>query len=79
MFEKFTFEKKLGIDSSENKWRGLKVMTASFLLAMFGALLVFLGAIETGRVVVVAGITGGFVGMAMHFVSMFRIFRESRK
>jgi len=79
MLEKLTFEKKLGIDSSEKKWRGLKVMTVFFLLAMLGALLVFLGLVEVGRVVVFCGIAGGFVGMAMHFAALFRIFRESRK
>lgn len=79
MLEKITFEKKLGIDSSEKKWRGLKVMTVSFLVAMFGALLAFLGVYEVGRLVVITGITGGFVGMAMHFAAMLRIYRDSRK
>lgn len=44
MFEKFTFEKKLGIDSNEKKYGGLKVGTVSLLIAFAGVLSVALGA-----------------------------------
>lgn len=79
MLEKFTFEKKLGIDSSDKKWRGSKVMTVSFLLVLFGALLFFFGFVEIGRLVVISGIAGSFFGAALHLAAMFRIYKESRK
>ncbi len=71
MFDKFTFEKKLGIDSSEKKWIGLKVMTVSFLVAMFGGLIAFIGLGMLGYWIVVIGVLGGFVGISLHFISMF--------
>ena len=43
MLEKFTFEKKLGIDSSEKKWIGLKIATVSGLVAFSGGFAAFLG------------------------------------
>ena len=77
MSEKFTFEKKLGIDSSEKKYQGLKVITIAFLVAMSGALIAFLGAIDFGRAVIIVGTLGGFVGMLMHFTAMLR--QEKKK
>ena len=71
MLEKFTFEKKLGIDSSEKKYIGLKIATVSFLVAFTGMLIVSLGSREPGYWVVVVGISGGFVGMFFHFLAMF--------
>jgi len=72
MFEKFTFEKKLGIDSSEKKYIGLKVATISFLVALSGILVAFLGLVKHGYWIVVIGVLGGFVGMFLHFLSLFR-------
>ena len=71
MLEKFTFEKKLGVDSSEKKWIGLKIMTVSFLVAMLGALFAVLGLGKVGYWVVVFGVLGGGVGIFLHFLAMF--------
>jgi hypothetical protein len=71
MLEKFTFEKKLGVDSSEKKWIGLKIMTVSFLVAMLGALIAVLGLGKVGYWVVVFGVLGGVVGIFLHFLAMF--------
>lgn len=71
MLEEITFEKKLGIDSSEKKWVGLKIMTVSFLVAICGGLIAFLGLGKLGYWVVVVGVLGGFVGISLHFLAMF--------
>jgi len=73
MFDKFTFEKKLGIDSSERKWVGLKIGTVSGLVAFSGGLVAFLGLGKIGYWIVVAGLLGGLVGMFLHFLSMFTL------
>jgi len=61
MFEKITFEKKLSIDSSENKYIGLKIATVSFLVALSGGLIAFLGLGKVGYWVVVVGVLGGLL------------------
>ena len=71
MFEKFTFEKKLGIDSSEKKYIGLKVATVSGLVAFSGGLIAFIGPGKVGYWIVVAGVVGGIVGLFQHFLAMF--------
>jgi len=71
MFDKYTFEKKLGIDSSEKKWLGLKIATVSGLVAFSGGLVAFLGLGKIGYWILVAGVIGGFVGMFLHFLAMF--------
>jgi hypothetical protein len=71
MFEKITFEKKLGIDSSEKKYLGLKIATVSFLVALSGGLIAFLGLGKIGYWVVVVGVLGGFIGIFLHFLAMF--------
>ena len=71
MFEKITFEKKLGIDSSEKKYIGMKIGTVSFLVALLGGLVAFLGLGKVGYWIVVLGVVGGFVGMFLHFLAMF--------
>ncbi len=71
MFKKITFEKKLGIDSTDKKWRGLKICTVSFFMAFFGFVLVFLSLREIGYWVLVVGVLVGFIGMAIHFREMF--------
>ena len=71
MLEKITFEKKLGIDSSEKKYIGLKVATVSFLVAFTGGLTAFLGLGKIGYWVVVVGVLGGFVGIILHLLAMF--------
>jgi hypothetical protein len=71
MFEKFTFEKKLGIDSREKKWVGLKIATVSGLVALSGGLVAFLGLGKIGYWIVVVGVLGGFVGLSLHFLAMF--------
>ena len=77
MLEKITFEKKLGIDSNDKKWRGLKIMTVSFLVALGGGIVAFIGLGKLGYWVVVSGVLGGFIGMAMHFYAMFSQFFKS--
>ena len=71
MLEKITFEKKLGIDSSDKKWRGLKIMSVSFLVALSGGVLTILGLGKVGYWVVVIGVLGGFVGLAVHLYAVF--------
>ena len=77
MLDIIAIEKKLGIDSSDKKWRGLKLMTVSFLVALGGGILAFIGLGKLGYWVVVAGVLGGFIGMAMHFYAMFSQFSKS--
>lgn len=72
MFENFTFEKKLGIDSSEKKYHGLKIGTLSLLIAFVGVLCVALGAVSFGRFLIVVSFLGMCVGMIMHFYAMAR-------
>jgi len=72
MFENFTFEKKLGIDSSERKYYGLKVGTLSLLVAFVGVLCVVLGAVSLGRILIVVSFLGMCVGMVVHFCAMAR-------
>ena len=76
MLEKITFEKKLGIDSSERKWIGLKVATASGIIALFGALVAWAGLGKLGYWVVVAGVLGGGVGIILHFFAMLTSFAK---
>ena len=71
MLEKFTFEKKLGIDSSEKKWIGLKIATVSGLVAFSGVFAAFLGLGIIAYWIVVVGVLGGFVGLFLHFLAMF--------
>jgi len=71
MFEKFTFEKKLGTDSSVKKWIGLKIATVSGLVAFTGAIVAFLGLGKVAYWIVVGGVVGGFVGVFLHFLAMF--------
>jgi hypothetical protein len=52
MLKKITFEKKLGIDSREPKWRGLKIATVSALVAFSGGALAFAGFGRVGVFVV---------------------------
>ena len=68
-----SFEKKLGIDSSKKRWLGLKIATISGLAAFLGAFVVWLGAVEFGRVILVLGIIGGFAGMAIHFYAFIKV------
>ena len=71
MLEKFTFEKKLGIDSSEKKWIGLKIATVSGLVAFSGGFAAFLGLGIFAYWIVVVGVLGGFVGLFLLFLAMF--------
>ena len=71
MLEKFTFEKKLGIDSSEKKWIGLKIATVSGFVAFSGGFAAFLGLGIIAYWIVVVGVLGGFVGLFLHFLAMF--------
>ena len=71
MLEKFTFEKKLGIDSSEKKWIGLKIATVSGLVAFSGGFAAFLGLGIIAYWIVVVGVLGGFVGLLLLFLAMF--------
>ena len=74
MLEKFTFEKKLGIDSSEKKWIGLKIGTVSGIIAFCGALVAWVGLGKLGYWIVAAGILGGVVGLILHFYAMLMSF-----
>ena len=71
MFEKITFEKNLGIDSSEKKWLGMKMATVSFLVALSGGLVAFSGLGKIGYWMVVVGVSGGCIGIFLHFLAMF--------
>jgi len=79
MFEKITFEKKLGIDSSERKYIGMKVGVISILVMLFGNLIAFLGFIRIGDGITVIGIVGGAVALVLHFLGMYtNIFKEKK-
>jgi len=79
MLNKISFEKKLGIDSSDKKWRGMKVFTVSFLVCATGALLAFFGLGKIGYWVVVCGFFGCAIGMIMHFNAMFSSHAKSKR
>ena len=61
-----------GIDFSDKKWRGLKVMAASLLVAALGALLASLGIGHIALLAVFAGVAGAVVGVAMHIAARWR-------
>ncbi len=70
MLKKLTFEKKLGIDSREPKWRGLKVVTVSGLVAFLGGGIAVAGFGSLGYWFVLLGFAGGVIGMAMHLYAL---------
>ncbi|WP_147275222.1 hypothetical protein [Thioalbus denitrificans] len=70
MFKKFTFEKKLGVDSREPKWRGLKIVTVSGLLAFLGGAFAAVGFGGLGYWLVLLGVAGVGIGMIMHFFAL---------
>jgi len=70
MFGKITFEKKLGIDSDDKKYCGLKVGTVSLLVSFAGFLCVVWGAVTFGRILVVLSFFGVCIGMGIHFYAM---------
>ena len=71
MLEKITFEKKLGIDSREPKYRGLKVITVSFLFALVGFLLFLTGFETIGRLVIYISFIGVLGGLIFHIFLLF--------
>lgn len=56
----------------EKKLLGVKVGVVSFCVALSGWLVAVLLNGKVGFVLVVAGVAAGFVGMAIHFASIFR-------
>ena len=70
---------KFSIDFSDKKWFGLKLMTVSFLVALFGAVLANFGIFPIAQLVVITGIAGGVVGMAFHTYAFFKSFRGLRR
>jgi hypothetical protein len=70
MLEKITFEKKLGIDSREKKYIGLKIGTISVLVGAAGGLVSILGLQNIGFWIVVIGVLGCGVGFVLHLVAM---------
>ena len=68
ILKNITFENKFGINSKENIWLGLKIATISGLMAFSGVFFVALDMIFLGKVFVILGLVGAFVGMATHFI-----------
>lgn len=79
MFKRLTFEKKLGIDSREPKWRGLKVVAVSGLVAFLGGGIAAVGLGGVGYWIVLLGFAGGVIGMAMHLYAFAdEVFRRKK-
>ncbi len=57
---------KLETQNKIDKFKGLKIGTAFFLIACVGFALVALFDLGIGRFMVLLGILGGFVGFAIH-------------
>jgi len=79
MLKNITFEKKFGINSKENIWLGLKIATISGLIAFSGVFFVALDMIFLGKIFVILGFVGVFVGMATHFILIILKFIDSKK
>jgi len=67
VLEKITFEKKLGIDSSEKKYQGLKISTVSFFVVLAGALFSLTEFKVIKNILLFAGAAGFISGMVRHF------------
>ena len=67
-----TFEKHLGIDSSNNKWLGLKLSTISVLIAFVGGLISFLEFDQLGYWALVLGVIGTIIGLLLHILILIR-------
>jgi len=59
-------------------WNGLRIATVGGLVAFGGAAIVALGAEGFGKVVVVAGILAGLVGLGYHFILMVIRFTQGK-
>ena len=79
MLKNITFEKKLGINSNEKVWLGLKIVTISILITFTGAFFIALDIVAFGKALVIIGLIGGFIGMATHFTLIILRFIKSRK
>ena len=65
MFKKFTFEKKLGIDSTKKEFKGIKISTLSFLVALAGILISLYVLEPLGTFIFYIGGLGVVVGIIM--------------
>ena len=79
MLKNITFEKKLGINSKEKVWLGLKIATISGLIAFSGAFFVAFEIVFFGKMLVILGLVGAFVGIVTHFTLLVLKFIESKK
>ena len=77
MFKKITFEKRLGIDSSERKYIGMKVGVVSILVMLLGNLIAYSGYIGIGDGITLIGILGGTIALVLHVLLMYtNIFKK---
>ncbi len=79
-FSRFLFGSERGVLSKVDApyWNGLRVATVGGLAAFVGAAVVAFGAEDFGKIVVVAGIFTGLVGLGYHFVLMVIWFSRKR-
>ena len=82
ILNKITFEKRLGIDSKQRRWLGLKIIIISFLVALAGGLIVLLGVRDIGRLIVILAFFSIFIGSLLYivaFVSLRGNFKPENK
>ena len=74
MFNKLIFERKLGINSSEGKWVGLKIAFVSFVIVVSGFVFSIFIQDDIGRWISKIGIGGFFTGGLLHLFILFSRF-----
>jgi len=77
MFNKFTFEKKLGIDSTKEKYKGIKISVISLLAGIVGAIIALYISKPLGAFIFYVGFVGVCVGILYGFYLGIKAFVKS--
>jgi len=77
MFNKFTFEKKLGIDSTKEKYKGIKISVVSLLVGVMGAIITLYLSKPLGMFIFYLGFVGVCVGILYGFYLGIKAFVKS--
>lgn len=59
--------------------KGLKIGAFFFIVASIGVIIVFAGYKDMGFPIVVCGFIGGFVGMIIHYKTMYKLHQDKKK
>jgi hypothetical protein len=65
--------------SDFKKFRGFKIGLISALVVAVGIALAAMDLVGTGRILVILGVIGGFIGFAVHIGEMLEEHRRSRR